>query len=165
MPYQFQFPSTGFHQNLETVRCEAHNSNGTRCKRMVAIGVPYCFQHLNKVEHLKIKPSTIPGAGKGLFAFDKSEPQNAVIFKKKQLISKYVGQEINLQQLKQRYGRQTAPYAVKLKKDVYFDSATERGVASLANRATRSTLNNAKLIGDNRNHVVNLKAKKNLNFF
>jgi hypothetical protein len=43
-----------FQCNLETNRCIAHNKNGTRCKRRVAIGLPYCCVHLPTNLHLKL---------------------------------------------------------------------------------------------------------------
>ena len=51
---------------INSARCIAHNANGTRCKRRVCIGTPYCFSHLPIYLHLKIMPSTIPQAGKGV---------------------------------------------------------------------------------------------------
>jgi hypothetical protein len=40
------------------------------------MATPYCFSHLPEYLHLKVKPSTIPNAGKGLFAFDKTKNEN-----------------------------------------------------------------------------------------
>lgn len=47
-------------------RCIATNNDGGRCKR-VTLRSNKCWSHLLRDEHLRIKPSTIPGAGLGLF--------------------------------------------------------------------------------------------------
>lgn len=45
------------------------------CKqRKVIIGFEYCFQHLKSERHLTVGNSLIPGAGKGLFAYDPRNP-------------------------------------------------------------------------------------------
>ena len=48
------------------VQCHGHAKSGERCKRRTARS-PYCFTHLEKEEHLKIKTSTIPHSGLGIF--------------------------------------------------------------------------------------------------
>jgi hypothetical protein len=65
-----------FQCNINSSRCIGHNNNGQRCKRRVCMATPYCFSHLPEYLHLKVKPSTIPNAGKGLFAFDKTKNEN-----------------------------------------------------------------------------------------
>src|SRR4051794_17971590 len=50
-----------------TVRCKALTANGARCRRKTTKG-DMCTQHLGLREGLRIKPSTLPGAGMGLFA-------------------------------------------------------------------------------------------------
>ena len=48
------------------VQCIAHTRTGARCKRRTR-RTNLCYAHLEKEQHLKIKKSTIPGAGMGLF--------------------------------------------------------------------------------------------------
>lgn len=50
----------------ETVRCTGHNRNGQRCKRRTA-RTTECFQHLQQDMGLRVKQSTIPHGGLGLF--------------------------------------------------------------------------------------------------
>jgi SET domain-containing protein len=149
MPYQFQFFINNhlhFSGDLERKRCIAHNKNGTQCKRQVCIGLPYCFQHSLSVKHLKIKQSTIPGAGKGLFAIDPTKRQTATIFsptKNDGKIIEYTGQLMNLRDIHERYdeydeegnriAEHTAPYALELNKRKGVDSALSRGIGSIAN--------------------------------
>ena len=53
--------------SIRTVQqCIGHTKTGARCKRRTA-KTPYCYTHLEKEQHLKIKPSQIPGAGLGLY--------------------------------------------------------------------------------------------------
>ena len=47
-------------------QCIGHAKTGARCKRRTARS-PYCWTHLEKEQHLRIKPSQIPGAGMGLY--------------------------------------------------------------------------------------------------
>ena len=138
MPYKFIFNidhDIYFEAMLESERCVAHNLNGQRCSRNVCIGINLCWSHLLKYKHLKIKTSTIPNAGKGLFAEDKSLAPDAVVFSEGDLIADYIGERIDRDTLIQRYAKHTAPYAFYLKNNVYIDSALERGFASLANAA------------------------------
>lgn len=48
------------------VQCHGHTNAGHRCKRRTA-RTSYCYAHLDKELHLKVKKSNIPGAGMGLF--------------------------------------------------------------------------------------------------
>jgi transposase InsO family protein len=50
-----------------TQRCTAQTKNGMHCKQLTAMG-QYCWNHLRTEKGLRIKKSTIPRAGKGLFA-------------------------------------------------------------------------------------------------
>ena len=47
--------------------CIAHTKKGRRCTRPTRRGV-YCWQHLQMISNLRIKPSNIAGAGLGLFS-------------------------------------------------------------------------------------------------
>jgi hypothetical protein len=150
MPYQFQFKvndKTQFKCNIQSEQCVAHSKSGAQCKRNVAIGTPYCYQHLETEKHLKIKQSTVPNAGKGLFASDATKPARAVVFKKGSLIVAYGGEYLNEKQLTKRYGEYTAPYAAQLKKNVVQDCACIRDVGALANHSGNKAAVNAKLYG------------------
>ena len=160
MPQYFKFYYNNEYQfrlELESKQCEGHNKQGHRCRRKTVIGTPYCFTHIKTELNLEIKPSTIPNSGKGLFAYKKIKDDEPV-FKKNQIIVQYQGEEITRQELINRYGNHTAPYAVKKNNNLYIDSAGERGIASLANtnRGTNKTAN-----VELTTHL-NFKAKKNI---
>lgn len=168
MPYDFKFyigHNLHFHHLMETEQCVGHNKNGSRCKRKVTIGTPYCYQHLLNEKHLKIKKSNIPNAGMGLFALDKSKPEDAIIFRKGDKIIDYVGEIVDMKTLDERYGEEnTAPYTVAIskKKDEYDDAALIRGVASLSNQGNKKSQNNTKFGLNVREGKVILKAWKNI---
>ena len=153
MPYRFEFRDDNedhlFSCILQQTQCIGHLQNNPvlrRCKRKSVIGTPLCFQHLESLKHLKIKPSLIPHGGKGLFAFNKSVLGNAIIFKKGENIIEYQGEILSKLQLETRYGNKTAPYGAQLKEGVYIDAAGNRGVGSLANAPNLVRQANAKLI-------------------
>ena len=149
MPQQFEFEPTGFKCSLESERCQGTTKSGTRCARTTLIGLGFCWNHLMRDKKLRIKESTIPHSGKGLFAMDKSRGENDIVFKKRQTICEYNGETIDIYELNARYGFFTAPYSVELKNNTsYEDGACRRGVGTVPNtmhgKATRR--NNAKLV-------------------
>jgi len=58
-------------------QCVGHAKTGVRCQRRTA-KTPYCWTHLLKEQHLRIKPSQIPQAGMGLYTTIK-RPANRMI--------------------------------------------------------------------------------------
>ena len=50
----------------KVVQCSGHTLSGARCRRRTS-RTNLCYAHLEKEQHLRIKKSTIPGAGMGLF--------------------------------------------------------------------------------------------------
>ncbi len=67
MPPRRQHRQRDEPDSIRTVQqCIGHTKTGARCKRRTS-KTPYCFTHLEKEQHLKIKPSQIPGIGLGLY--------------------------------------------------------------------------------------------------
>ena len=97
------------------------------------------------ISHLRIQTSTIPGAGKGLFALDRSRPHRQVLFHANAIICEYGGEILDEDEKDERYEDKTAPYAVRINRNRYEDGATERGVGSLANEPPRGRDANARL--------------------
>lgn len=113
-----------------TVRCDAIKPNGQQCKRRTRKG-DKCFQHLAIVDGLRIKKSTIPGAGLGLFA--------AKDFKKDVKVVDYKG-EISDHASGGDYDLELAPDKfVNANKSVYVGSYSNMA------RAKDKKKNNAKL--------------------
>lgn len=168
MPYQFRFfvnNNTVFQINLQCTKCVAMTEQNKRCQRTVCIGTDLCWIHLEKIKHLKIKDSTIPNAGKGLFAYDPTKAATDIIFRNGDVIGDYVGETINLPTLNQRYGiDHTAPYAVEVNKGVVEDCARVRGYIALTNDSLTARQANSKFRTNNRKtpHRVQLVATKNI---
>ena len=151
-----------FECELKSKRCEAHNVNLKRCGKRTVIGLPYCWIHLLKLYNLRIKESNIPKLGMGLFAMNKKADNNAIIFKKGDTIIEYKGELIDEKELNKRYGDNTAPYGIQVKKDVYIDAACERGAGSLANHSKRNNAEFRILRKGRVNIGVKLVAVKNI---
>lgn len=160
MPY-FTFKinnEISFRTELTSIRTDI-TKKGLQCKRKCVIGSPYCATHLCYEHNLKIKTSQIPNSGKGLFAVDPTDSTHKeTIFRKGETIVKYNGEVINLEELIERYGNKTAPYAIGLSKNRFEDGAKIRGCGALAN--TKPNFNNAN-ISISRGRAV-LKATKNI---
>lgn len=171
MPMRFRFYEKDgdevhlLHQAiLKSTHCEAHTKKGTRCKRLCIVGFEYCPSHLELIKHLKIKKSTMEGAGKGLFAYDKSKDENEIIFKKNERIVDYNGKRKTQEQIDNEYKNYTAPYAIAYSQDKIIDAGDKRGVGSLMNHKPNSQSNvrfatkkqNGQIIG------VQLIATKNI---
>jgi hypothetical protein len=89
------------------------------------MGVPTCWQHTRREYGVRQRQSTIPGAGKGLFATED--------FSEDEWIVPYEGERITTRCLNQRYpGNTTATYATSQNRGA-IDAACRRGIASVAN--------------------------------
>lgn len=120
------FRNENFQCPLLCDQCTFITESG-RCKRRVCFGWPDCWQHTIIEYGVKTRPSTIKGAGKGLFA---TRP-----FYKGEWICPYHGQITPKQCLDTLYpGDTLAPYAVEVDgSGVFVDSACTRGIGSMAN--------------------------------
>lgn len=119
-----------FRCNLRCDQCAFIKADGTRCRNRVCIGYPLCWIHTKKEYALRVKDSTIEGAGKGLFSLKELDAG--------EWICPYVGESISEACLNNRYGEDgTAPYAVQeddfIYEESYIDSACVRGVGAMAN--------------------------------
>eukprot|EP01031_Cornospumella_fuschlensis_P031114 gene31114-37602_t len=93
-----------------------------------------------------IRDSTLAGAGKGLFAFDRASGlDDDVVFRDGDRIAKYNGQLINAQQLQEREA---------------IDCACKRGVGALGN--TRPAANNATLSVNTHDKTAAVKASRTI---
>jgi hypothetical protein len=142
MPYLFEHHGSNFSCHLKQYRCEHVNPNTKlQCKRKQYIGFDLCYQHLKTDHNLKIAPSTIPKAGKGLFAFNAEADDGDIVFSKDERIIDYNAQLITLIELNKRYGNKTAPYAVQINKNLYEDAGCVRSAGSIANHKPRKKTN------------------------
>lgn len=94
-----------------------------RCKRIVCIGLPMCWQHARKEYGIRIGDSpTIPGE-KGLIA-DRDLPKN-------KRICPYGGENLTNDELYKR--SYNSPYTLECEKNNFWDGACKRGIGSMAN--------------------------------
>jgi hypothetical protein len=147
---------------VDCKQCEATAKNGNRCKIKTCFSLPFCHIHLPKEYGVKVKQSTIPQAGKGLFATKE--------FKVNELICPLWGNEKSIQQHDQEYGNNnTAPYSVQLNRNTIIDGSCKRYVGHNANTKLNadgsSSLqrSNAKISINRRStYKINLKATKTI---
>ena len=136
--FVFSDGKVSFEGELKDERCEGENEKGERCIEITCMHPPFCLWHMNKVLGLSIRPSLIPGAGRGLFAVRD--------FKKNVKLTPYVGEMLTKRELESRYGSESvAPYALLITNNKYIDSACVRGVGAYANAALKEGEANARL--------------------
>lgn len=117
-----------FKCDLSCQQCTATSvTTGLRCKKITCKSLPVCFIHLRTLYGLKIAPSTIRGAGDGLFAM--------CGFEVGERICGYTGEFLSRRRIDDRYGNlddTTAPYAVVVEAGV-IDAACKRGIGAWVN--------------------------------
>ncbi|GIV54416.1 MAG: hypothetical protein KatS3mg039_0934 [Candidatus Kapaibacterium sp.] len=106
-----------------TKQCAFIHPNGERCRRLTTITHPYCAQHTRVVHGVEVRPSTIPGAGLGLFAV-RYLPKGVFLFN-------YDGDRLSVADYNARYADMGfGPYAIELTASVIIDARrTDAGVA------------------------------------
>jgi hypothetical protein len=166
--FHFHYPNHEYDVQLQSWQCAHLKPDDTYCKRRVVIGLPLCYQHTASDYKLKIKESSIPNAGLGLYAYDKTKEIGDIVFdfnnrtKKGVKICPYFGEVIDEPTLISRYGQYTAPYGIKLNNGLYEDGARERGIGSLLNHKNKIHCNCKFSVGrDNRIYIVSTKKIKN----
>lgn len=92
-----------------------------------------CPKHLREHYHVHMADSTIPGAGRGVFACGAKE--GGVVFLQGDVVVPYAGEHIDYKELHRRYGNATAPYAILVRPNLYEDGACVRGIGSMINHS------------------------------
>jgi hypothetical protein len=133
---------------LERRRCGGQDIDASvgivrGCGQWVDVGLPFCPRHARRAYGVEIRPSSVQGAGLGLFA---TRP-----FAEDEKIAPYFGERLTQTQLNERYGsvNVTAPYAIadgqnRQGRRMIADAACVRSIASLANHS--STAPNAEFV-------------------
>ena len=106
------------------VSCRGKTKSGAACSRSTCKYAPFCWQHSS----VEVKRSTIPGAGRGLFA--KRD------IKKDQKVGDYtVGTEkLTGAQYTERYPNRRSTHVAKVGNYYYDATNPKRNVAGMANR-------------------------------
>lgn len=119
------FENRIFKCNLECGQCDYIKAGGGRCRNRVCFGTPTCWIHTMIRYGVKTRVSTIPNAGKGLFATRD--------FRFRDYICPYIGEEVTAECDTLRYGvNGVAPYSTS-NGESSIDSACMRGTAAFAN--------------------------------
>ena len=83
------------------------NKKRARCKIRTCATGPFCWIHTKSLDHLRIKPSKIRGAGKGLYTTTHRGPGN--------IVGHYTGEHLTKKQVESRYpGRTLGEYTIKV---------------------------------------------------
>lgn len=141
-----------FDGQVQSMQCTFVKRDGARCRRRCAIGLPCCYVHLPVMYKVRIRPSLIPGAGKGLFAYSPNQGPNDIVFRgpkpSRYTINKvgdrivpYMGEKLTPRQADARYGEHTGPYVLLVDRNRVDDGALHRGVGSLLNNKPHSQAN------------------------
>lgn len=142
--FHFRSPDANFDAPLQWEQCAFVKTDGHRCRRHVLIGTPMCFQHRKKAEHVEVKTSNVPNAGKGVFATNGTNNHNQV-FHSHQTILDYDGAFFDEAYIDAHYGDNTAPYGVKIQQNRFEDAALHRGIGSLLNQPNNRQQINAEM--------------------
>jgi len=148
-PVEFRFHNSGkdnvpqktFKCALKEARCTFFDESP--CDRRVVFTHPYCTDHLRDKFQIEIKKSTIKGAGLGLFVCENES------FENDQVVAYYIGDMTSKDELDQKYGEFTAPYAFSLGligaegEEMVIDAACVRGPAAYINHAEAGQANSA----------------------
>ena len=150
MPTYFHFHAPhanhAFDHEVTTDQCAYVNpETGRQCRNRVTVGLPLCWVHRVLKLHLEVRPSLIPGAGRGVFVHDTSAKPGQPVFTTGQKICDYDGEIITQKELERRYGEYTAPYGLMLlpgtsedhanpgPETMYEDAGAHLGIGSLIN--------------------------------
>lgn len=130
MPSRISFNVTDANNSwscpLHCHQCQYRITINRRCRNRVCFGSPLCWAHNKMVYGVKSKPSTIAGAGKGLFS--------TLGFPRNHWICPMVGESLTGECVDLRYpGDMTAPYAEDAEQLGFVDCACSRGIGSQAN--------------------------------
>ncbi|CAB3982342.1 SET domain-containing [Paramuricea clavata] len=122
-------------------RCVSNTVHDVQCRKRTA-HTKKCWVHLAKQDNLRIKPSQIPNAGKGLYAWKKPIPRGRII-------SQYTGRKRTRQQIDRKYGDATAQYTICNRRGRCIDANhTTDGAARFVNDARNSRFqNNSRIKG------------------
>ena len=131
----------GVGEIIECQRCSYIKTDGARCSRNTCLYPKFCWQHSQKTYPFKIKNSTLPGAGKGLYSTS--------VIKKHELMHHKAGYYGGKVVTKQAYKISTSTYGVQLSvnKGIMDGASTQSSLLRRANTKKRGQGgNNAKLI-------------------
>lgn len=134
-----------FDRPLFSQRCQGLLDDKTRCTTVTTMVHPFCTSCTAKYYLVQIAPSTLKGAGLGLFAFNPEGKEGDVVFRKGDYIAPYLGERITPSELNKRYSSKrppsddnyVVPYAYTMENGVILDGSLYRGPAVYVNDNTK----------------------------
>ena len=144
----------------ESVRCAAatRQGRGAQCRNITVIYSEFCAGHTKHLLDLALKPSGIPGAGRGLFTLK--------AIKKGATIVVYRGERVT----QDEYDKHPSGYGVAIPGGMVIDGrSTQSSLGRYANdcragnrRAGQCSGNNAELVYDEKPFKLRIQAVKNI---
>ena len=144
----------------ESVRCVAatRHGRGPQCRNNTAIYGEFCATHTRHLLEMALKPSGIPGAGRGLFTLK--------AIKKGASIVVYTGDRMT----QDRYDKHPSGYGVAIPGGMVIDGrSTQSSLGRYANdcraanrRAGHCSRNNAELVYDEKPFKLRIRAMVNI---
>lgn len=121
-------------------KCASHTKETRKrgCRRTTCRG-DKCWQHAIIEDGLRVKQSTLPNVGMGLFAMRD--------FSSGSIICEYIGEYIDTKELERRYGNDVGQYAIVVANDsrenpIYIDAReTNKGYGRFINHVSMSEAN------------------------
>lgn len=98
-----------------------------RCGRLVE-HFPYCPMHLDEVLGVRVGPSTIPGAGDGVFA-TRDLPKGWTL--------PYGGELVRRETIDKRYPEEGSEYVFEVSPSLLLDAQCKRGIGSMMNQPAK----------------------------
>lgn len=140
----------------QSLQCKSDTIKKKRCKKRTA-HTSQCWIHLAKEKNLRVKPSTVNNAGKGLFTYKQA-------IQRGEKIDAFTGEKTNQAKLDRKYGvYSTAEYALCRGPNNCIDSyLTTHGAPRFANDARGSKYKNNSRISFSKNKNFNLKSTKRI---
>lgn len=118
-------------------KCKAKTKTGKWCGRTVVHG-PRCWTHSQTKDHLRVKPSKLKGAGRGLFTSEQ--------FSKNQIVAKFKGPTVR-ESTVDSYSSEHQQNCIPRGNGTYVDSSkTNSCFARYANEAPKQKDINAEIV-------------------
>jgi len=114
-------------------QCAANTNSGARCLNRTCKIADLCWLHLKTQKGFAVKPSSVAGAGQGLYTLKEIKVSRAEKARGKPIM-KYGGEELTRAQLDARYPDIDTQYVLKINNNKYLDGrSTQSGLGRYVN--------------------------------
>ena len=148
-------PIASFEGPLQFFHCPVRSPEGLRCPRGSYVHAPFCRFHLRSVLALDVAPSTIKGAGHGLFTLTARSKGDHVV--------DYFGESLSPAEVESRYPRKdVGVYCLQISQSIFIDAALFRGVGASANASRHGVKPNARFVVNPRTGSARLEVSRHI---